>query len=355
MADGNQNVSDFEVSIGGKLSDAARGQVLSIRVDSISDGPDFFEIRFKVKSAADELPVDSKLTKLGEAVEIKMGYKNDLESVFKGEIAAVHFALHESESPIVAVTGWDKLHRLTRGRCTKHWEQIKYSDIASEFAGDAGVGADAEATSITFDYISMNNQSKLSFLHEIARRVGYEVDLREDKLFFGKPETSGSEVATLAYGEQVKRARFRTQTAGQVTKVRVLAWDDAEKKQVIGEATDSDVSALQGGDVGPKLAKTAFGEADYWVSVFGARKQEEVDEVAKAIINEKAYDLVEAEVLSEGEATVKAGKVVKLENCTDMFDGKYYVTRAVHLYDVGAGPNKGYRTRITASRPDHVK
>lgn len=198
----------------------------------------------------------------------------------------------------------------------------------------------------------MTNQTPLSFLQHLARRVGFEVryDIDSGNVLFVKPKTTEAAVATLKYGEGLKRAKFRAQTAGQATKVIVKANSDKDDKTITGESTESDVDKLGGSTSGPAVASDIWGDAEYWITGYAASSQAEVDEVAKAVMNEIAYEFIQAEAEVEGDVTIFAGKVVEVEECSDHFSGKYYVVRAIHVYDVGGGPNKGYRTLLTLKR-----
>ena len=344
--------SCFDILIGGSaISDEDRDQVHAIRVDQVANGPDLFDFLVHAEDE-EEITFPNDSYKVAAEVEIKMGYDDSPESLFKGEVGRIDAFFHELDPPKFTIAGFDRLHRLTRSRVTKHWENVTYSDVVSAIAGDHGLTPDTDSTSITFDYISMNGRSYLSFLQELAQRVGFELNCDDKKLQFKKSRADQSSVATLKFGDNMKRGKFRMQTAGQVTKVRVAAWDDVNKEQVLGEATDSDVTNKLGASkVGPAVAKTGFDEAEYWVSGYAARTQAEVDEVAKAIMNDKADGFLRLEAECEGDTAIKAGTVVTVEGCTAHFDGDYYVVRAIHLYDIGSGPGKGYRTKIVAQRP----
>ena len=345
--------SGFEVWVGGsKLTDRPLDQVKSVRVDMVADGPDIFEIIINTEDEA-EMAYPNDDYKMAAEIELKVGFGDNIETLFKGEISRIDATFHEQDPPTFRISGFDRLHRLTRGRFTQHWEQVKYSDVANDIASKTGLTPDIESTEITFDYISMNNQTYLDFLSELARRVSYELNVDDKKLVFKSERSDQSSVATLTYGDNLKRAKFSAQTSGQMTKVRVLAWDDAQKQQVIGEAQGGDVSPMLGGSTsGPDVAKDAFSiDADFWVSNYAARTQSEVDEVAKSIMNEIAHKFVRVEAECGGDTAIKAGSVVTFDGCTGHFNGDYYVVRATHIYEIGSGPGKGYRTRLICSRP----
>ncbi|MCA9562488.1 MAG: hypothetical protein KC561_03320, partial [Myxococcales bacterium] len=164
--------------------------------------------------------------------------------------------------------------------------------------------------------------------------------------------SSKQEAVTVKYGENLMNCNFVTDTVGQVSEVRVLAWAEKDKSQVIGKATDGDVTQKLGeSKVGPKVAKDIFGDCPYWVSGFPANSQAEADEAAKAIMNEIAMRFMRVEADVMGTPDLVAGSVIKFEGCTKHFDGKYYVTQAIHRYEIGSGSRGGYLTHVLAERP----
>lgn len=352
MSDTDVRFSTFTVSVDGSdLDDAGKEKVRSIRVEQTTEGPALFSCTLNnPEEQVDPNFPDDKF-KIGASVEIKLGYDDAPESLFKGEVTRINGIFAESEAPGFEIVGFDWLHRLTRNRVTKHWESVSYADVVSAIASDNGMSGDTDSTSITHDYVSMNGTTYLAFVLELAKRVGYDVWCEDKKLCFKKSRASESSAVTLTFGTDVKKARFRVQSAGQVTKVRVAAWDDVKKEQVIGEATDSDVTDKLGtSKVGPKVVDV-FGDAEFWVSGYAARTQAEVDEVAKSMMNDKAMEFARVDAEVEGNPAITAGSVVTFDGVSGHFNGDYYVMRAIHMWDAGSGPAKGYRTRLLAQRP----
>jgi phage protein D len=348
MAEDHQlNPPDFDVKVGGEsLEEEAFGRISEIRVSQLADGPHMFHVKVFNQDEGDvsEFPNASSY-KIGEEIEIQMGYGDKMETVFKGLITRLDAQFHEQDAPVFTLAGYDKLHKLTRQRITQHWEEVKFSDVASDLAGLADLDPDCKPTSVTFPYVSLNNQTPLSFLMDMARRVGYVVVCVDgEKMKFGPPEFTNC--GELAYGESLVRGRFSAQTAGQFSKVRVFGYDDQAKEQVIGEATPGDIESLGNGTLGGDLASEKFKLGDYWITNFGANTQAEVDEVAKAVMGEHCYKFLSVEAHCEGEATLKAGGTVTISGVTPHFDGEYYITEAIHRMKVGTGPGSGYKTDL---------
>ncbi|MCA9563070.1 MAG: phage late control D family protein, partial [Myxococcales bacterium] len=183
--------SYFELVVDGtKIEGAERDRIKYVRVFQYADGPDRFEFAVHTEMQMEREFPNASAYKLGAAIEIKTGFDGTGTTIFKGEVSRIEGAFGPDTKPTFKVIGFSYDHRLSRQRLTEHWESQKYSYIVSDIAGRCGLSADCTATSETYDYVSMNNQTYLSFVLELARRVGYEVTCDDKKLVFKPADSS---------------------------------------------------------------------------------------------------------------------------------------------------------------------
>ena len=64
--------------------------------------------------------IDDDQFKEGNTVEIDMGYRDNMKTLFKGEITGLEPEFPKDESPKLTVTGYDRRHRLMGKRKTPH-------------------------------------------------------------------------------------------------------------------------------------------------------------------------------------------------------------------------------------------
>src|SRR5262245_29369144 len=60
--------------------------------------------------------IDDAVFSLGNTVEVKLGYGDKLDTLFKGEIVGIEPSYSADRLPRLQVRCFDRLHRLTRGR-----------------------------------------------------------------------------------------------------------------------------------------------------------------------------------------------------------------------------------------------
>ena len=340
MASKKSAVPSFELKIGGKAMDKAeRLDVQEIVVDSLSDGPDMVQIKLNAHEGDERglgVWLERKEIKIGNPIEASMSfYPETPKLVFKGEIIGWEPYVIGKEPAGVVVRGFNKLHRLSRGRRSRPWQEVALSDIATEIAGDWKLGTGGiKATSPVQPYVYQPGISDLDFLRLLASRVGYEVsaDL-QDNLIFAPPDLAQGASATLKWGENLKKFKSRLTAGQQISKVKVSSWNPKEKKRIEAVATASDVSSAMGGATkGPEAAsRFEEGESEHHIRLPHAYSIEDLEAMAKGVMNQIALGYMLAECAAEGENEVMAGKIVDVDGMKSRFNGQYYVVRSQHI------------------------
>lgn len=347
----NPLVPAFDVVIGGKpLPLAARAHILSVTVDDSVDLPCMFAFELGGSDDQDATTPwadDEALFAIGKAVEIKVGYDDELDSLIKGEITALEPEFVFNRLPSLVVRGYDRRHRLQRGRKTRTFVQQKDSDIASQIASEAGLTAEVKDSQVTHDYVIQANQTDLDFLQQRARRIHFELLVKDNRLLFQPISNDQSAALKLSFSDHLLEFYPRLTTSYQLSEVSVRGWSPKEKKEILSQAKAGDVaSKMEGKNSGPRLIESAFGPAIEVVSAQPVMNQAEADQVAKARLNHLALTLIEAEGVAIGHTDLRAGKVIKIESVGKRFGGLYYVVAATHSYHA----RHGYQTHFTARR-----
>ncbi|CAG0933313.1 Actin cross-linking toxin VgrG1 [Thermoflexales bacterium] len=290
--------------------------------------------------------VDESMFDLGKEVEISAKTPDGQQGVLiKGEITALEPNFLSDGKTMLVVRGYDKAHRLHRGKKTRTFLKTKDSDLVSKIAGEAGLSAQADTTSITYDYVLQNNQTNMEFLIARAERIGYQVYSAEGKLYFKKGDASLGTGPELKFGESL--ATFQPTYTGthQSDKMKVLGWD-SKKKQAITSQVTPNSSLNQGGlgKTGGAAAQSAFGTAEAIVTDQPIFTTDEAKALAEGLSNDISREFVQAEGTCPGDPRVKAGYKIKISNVGTRFSGDYFVTSATHIYT-----ETGYETRFSIS------
>jgi Bacteriophage probable baseplate hub protein len=322
-------------------------QISSITVEEHVDLPSLFTLEL---GTSDDLNAeaawldDDKLFAIGDKIKIQLGYADSvLQPVITGEVTALEIECTAGGLPRLTVRGYDRRHRLQRGRQVRTFVKKKDSEIAQQIATERGLSAEVVDSKMTHEYIVQANQTDLAFLQEQARRIHYEVVVEDKVLHFRPVAYDSAPVLSLSIANELSEFRAQLSSAGQVSRVRARGWSVKEKKAIVAQA--SSYPSMGGQASGAALVRKAFGEAEELVTWELVESQQEADARASARLAAIALAFVRGEGVCPGRTDLHAGKVIEITGIGKRFSGPYYVTAVSHNY----GP-EGYSTHFTAWR-----
>lgn len=340
-------ISHFELKLNGSSPpDAMLEVVTDVMVETNLHLPAMFIIRLIDR----ELEwIDSSQLAVGVEVEIKV---EDVVLI-NGEITALEPDLAQA-TPVVQVRGYDKAHRLHRGRHREAYVQVTDSDLATEIAGSVGLSAQTSSTSEVFEYVYQNNLTHWEFLQERAGRIGFDCYVQGEELYFKEMGEARGGTVDLEWGQQLTWFRPRLSSSAQVTEVIVRGWDPGTKEAIVGQASPRTeaqpaVNAGLGGDVAEDAFQT---NAQMVIVDRPVYTQGEAEKMAQAVADDLGGSYIQAEGEALGDPNLQAGHKVNITGVGERFSGEYFVTRATHTYTGG----EGYTVRfsVTGRRPSSL-
>ncbi len=338
-----ENVSSYTIKANGQgLDQPTLDRIHTITIEQNLHLPDAFSITF------DDVGImltDQNILPIGAEVEIAMGYGEAPRKVFNGEVTAHAVDFAHGAQAFFIVRGYDRAHRLQRGRQSRSFLNMTDSDIATKIAREAGLRPAVDSTSQVYAYILQNNQTNWEFLRERASRIGYEVYVEENTLHFSKPKVDDAPALSAQLWADALRTHIEMTSAGQVNDVTVRGWDVPKQQAITGRATKGATTARGGRQKSGSELATPFGSASMVVTRYPVQSQAEADTFAQALIDDLAGNAVHLDAELLGKPDLRPGQVVSLDALGDRFSGQYYVTSATHYY----GANHEYNTLCTVS------
>ena len=293
--------------------------------------------------------IDSDTFKVGAEVKIEMETDDipDESGAIKavlivGEITAIEPIFSAGGPVMLRVRGYDRSHRLTRGKKTRTFLETKDSDLVSKIASEAGLSAQVDATTIQYDYVMQYNQTDWEFLWSRARRLGYQIHTEEKNLYFKKPDAALSTTvpAKLTWGYNLRRFEPRLSLMGQLSETVTTGWDPKTKKAIEGKETSVTKIVPEiglGEQSGGAMAKKAFGAAAGHIADIPLQDQSQAKAIAAGMLTRAESTFIQAEgECAYGDPRLLAGRIVEVDGVGTSFSGKYHVTEARHEYRNGA-------------------
>lgn len=322
-------------------------ELVGITVDDAVDLPGMFVLEILNSDAASgELILDQQQFAVGNEVEIKLGYGTDLASVMKGEITGIEVECTWSTLPKMTVRGYDRRHRLQRGRKSRTFLNQTDSAIVKTIAKEAGLSANMKDSRVQYEYVFQANQTDMDFLLERAGRIRYGLTIDGKTLNFLPVANAEESLLTLTLKDDLMEFSSRLSSIGQVDQTIIRGWDPKQKQALVGVGQEANITTTMGGSrSGAAVAKRAFGTAIGTTTDSPVMTQAEADAVAKAAINTSVLGFITGEGVCAGRTDLRAGKVITLGGLGKQFSGRYYVTAVSHRCG-----ESGYTTRFTVRR-----
>lgn len=302
---------------------------------------------------------DGDLFKEGSAVKIKMGYVDDLQDMIDGEITQITPSFPADGVPTVEIQGHNLLHRLRGTNNTRTFQNASDKDIAEQIGQKLNLQVQADDPGTQYEYVMQPNQTDLEFLRERARKVHFELVVKDKILFFRKSAEVTPKTYTLVWAQAQKAVATGSEILPLTTfslqmnatappsKVQSRGWDPTTKQAITSTADSSDqTSPMNGSQEGGNVPSSAYGTDRTLVHVqtpFGS--QSECDEHAKASYNNQAMGLVTGTAETIGVPDLRSGTVIQMLGVGLRFEGEYMIDEATHA--IGGS---GYKTSLTVKR-----
>ncbi len=290
---------------------------------------------------------------LGKQVQISMGYPKWEAKLLTGEITRVRPVFPSSGPPMLIIDGADGLHRLKGGVRNKAYPKKTDSEIVQAVVDLANkennerLKTEIERTTERFEMVCQFDLTDAGFLKERASRIGYELFVRDDTLYFRKPaekETKGQLV--LEWGKNLESLDVNVNVGNQVAQVEVRSMDRQQTEVISYKTTDGDLKALvPKGMSGAKARETLFGGKPLVITSIPVNTKEEAKAIAVARLRRAMEGFVTVRGATFGMPDLKPGTSVTLKGIDPLLEGDYYLTRCTHRF--GA---QGYRTDFEARR-----
>jgi phage protein D len=185
------------------------------------------------------------------------------------------------------------------------------------------------------------------FLKERAARIGYELFVRDDTLYFRKPaekETKGQ--LMLEWGKNLESLDVNVNVGGQIAQVEVRSMDRMKRETISYKTTDGDLKSLvPKGMSGAKARETLFGGKPLVITSIPVNTKEEAKAIAVARLRRAMESFVTVRGATFGMPDLRPGTGVTINGIDPILAGDYYLTRCTHRF--GA---QGYRSDFEARR-----
>jgi hypothetical protein len=291
---------------------------------------------------------DRQLIDFGKPLKVEAGGGDGAGQIFDGRVMAMEGRYGRDRAPELLLFAEDRLQDLRMTRRTRTFENLSDSDLFRRVASDQGLQANIDVNGPQHKVLAQVNQSDLAFLRERARAVDAELWVEGASLNVKSRARRKTQDVTLTYGQGLLEFSVLADLSGQASGFTVCGWDVAGKQALTFRASDAALSGeLNGDSGGSRILQQALGTREQQVVHRLPITSQETQALAEAEYRRTARRFVMGSGVAEGDARLRVGTKLELKNLGKLFDGKYYVSRVRHTFDLISG----YRTWFAVERP----
>ncbi len=264
----------------------------------------------------------------GNEIEIKAGYHSDESTIFKGIITKHSIQSKKDKPSFLFLDLKDESVKMTIGRKSKYFEDVKDSEIIEEIVGGYGLQSEIEATTVTHKEMVQHHVTDWDFLVTRAEVNGKLVFVDDGKVTVKAPDLSAEPTLELAYGHNVYDFEAGMDARDQFTAVKSSSWNFTDQAIVEGEADEPSFTE-QGNFTASDLAGV-IGLEELPLQHSGKIADDELKAWSDAKMMRSRLSKIKGKVKIQGFSDIKHGQVIELAGFGDRFNGVAFVSSVAH-------------------------
>lgn len=263
----------------------------------------------------------------GKKIEINAGYHNEEETIYKGIIIKHSIKIKDSASLLI-IECKDEAVKLTIGRKSNYFYDVKDSDVFEEIIDTYGLDKDIEATNFSHKELVQYNTSNWDFIVSRAQANGKLCFVENGKITISKPDVTSTAVETVTFGSSLLDFDAEMDARNQFAKVSSYSWDYTNQELVEIEASDPAVSL--NGNLSVSDLSGIIDHENLELRHGGTITETELQDWADAKLLFQQLSKIRGRVKFQGIPSVKPNTIITLEGVGDRFNGNAYITGVFH-------------------------
>lgn len=260
----------------------------------------------------------------GNKVQINMGRDSKNKQAFKGIIVKHAVKVKANGHSQLLVEAMDECVKMTIGRHSHYFEDVKDNQVFDELAGKYNLKADAEPTSLLHKELVQHHISDWDFMLLRAEANGMLVIPDAGTIKITRPSIQSKEALQVNYGSSVLEFESEIDARNQFKNVQASSWDYSNQK--LFKADSSSVSLSEPGNLSGADLADAVSPDNFEMHHSGHKLEQELQDWADGILMRSRLSKIRGRARFIGFGDIKPGDTVKITGVSERFNGKVYVT-----------------------------
>lgn len=277
---------------------------------------------------------NSSLFEIGKPIEIQVGYKTDLQLVFKGVITKQALKASGDITPYMEIVCKDETYRTTLVPKTISFANMKDSDVFKKILDTyTYLQKSISATTIKHETISQQDTTDWDFINLRAEANGQVVIVDDGKMTIQKPNSTQSPKNTFIYGTDIYELDVEIDAATQWPQTGGKIWMPENQKSQ--DVNGDNVSERSFGALGYDKLTGTNKQSKMVFSHGGTVTEDEMKSFSTSLLELNRLTKVRGKLTVQGMAKLKPGTTIKIDKGAKNFQGTAYVSGVNHRVEAG--------------------
>lgn len=269
----------------------------------------------------------------GVELEVKLGYRADEQTVFKG-IVVKHGIKVRKGGTVLVVECRDKVASMTLATRSQYFHDVTDSDVIEALIGDHSLQSDVASTSLKHTQIVQFNTTDWDMAICRAEANGLMAIVKDGSLSIQPPSFASEPVLTIQYGATVHELDAEVDARLQCQSVQAVSWD-AANMELSDSIVGTEPNPPEAGNLSASDLADCVGDSAFQVVHGGHLSTSELQAWVDAALLKYRLSKVRGRVTIDGTAVVEPGSLIQLDGVGQRFQGKLYVTGVRHTLQEG--------------------
>ena len=274
----------------------------------------------------------------GSEVSVHLGYKDDVEEVFSGEVTGFAPRLGEYGAPRMEVQIETKLHRLDKGVHAKAFESKTTSRIIEEIITKHNLKAEVEEFGPMHNYTEQRNLTDYDYITQLAYKYGKTLWCQGNTIYVKTEITPSDDDVILEWGKSIISARSKTSITKQLSAATCTGWSMMDCRGFAATATMKDIPLKIGGEYSWEDNSKGYDpKRTEQITTEEIPDEEDAAAVAKAYIQSRSFKFQSCDIKTQGNYHIKPGNRLTVKYIGKQNDGEYLIESVEHTLDIQEG------------------
>ena len=346
MSDENKTLTPVWICYvdGKRLDTKHEGALESIEVKDMLNGIGTCTLKFD--TSAEKL-LEAGTFNLESKISVHLGYKDDVEEVFSGEITGFKGEFKEFGNEKCEVLCSNAIHKFNHAIHCNSYENKSCSEHIKEMIEKYSLKADIDDFGSAFEYEGYNSITDLDFIEECCRRFGKDFYAYDNTVYVKDCIQVRDDDVIFEWGKSLIEFNSTCNMVNLMSDCNCIGHDAIQNEDIAGSAKMSDLSVQVGGSKDwTKISKGGNGMYVSTISDLRFLDSDDAKNSATGILQDNSYSFITANGKAEGTYKLLPGMRVTIKYVGKLFEGEYIAETVTHSFDIA----RGYKTSFTLKR-----